>query len=84
MAQVTIYSRSWCSFCHQAKSVLQQKDIEFDVIDIELQPKKREEMITLTGRTSVPQIFINQQPIGGCDDLMALNASGELDNLLKA
>jgi glutaredoxin 3 len=64
--------------------VLEQKDISFDEIDIELQPEKREEMITLTGRTSVPQIFINQQPIGGCDDLMALNASGELDNLLSA
>ena len=84
MAQVTIYSRSWCSFCRQAKMVLEQKDISFDEIDIELQPEKRDEMITLTGRTSVPQIFINQQPIGGCDDLMALNASGELDNLLSA
>ena len=82
MAQLTIYSRSWCSFCAQAKALLEQKNISFNEIDIELHPEKRNEMIELTGRTSVPQLFINQQPIGGCDDLMALNASGELDNLL--
>lgn len=82
MAKVTIYSRSWCSFCAQAKALLAQKNVNFDEIDIELTPEKRDEMITLTGRTSVPQLFINQQPIGGCDDLMALNASGELDKLL--
>ena len=84
MAQVLIYSRSWCGFCKQAKSLLEQKGVPYDVIDIEQQPEKRGEMIELTGRTSVPQLFINQQPIGGCDDLMALNASGELDNLLSA
>lgn len=84
MAQVTIYSRSWCSYCRQAKQLLEQKGVSYDEVDIELQPEKRDEMIELTGRTSVPQLFINQQPIGGCDDLMALNANGELDNLLSA
>ncbi len=83
MAQVTIYSRSWCSFCAQAKHLLSQKNIDFNEIDIELHPEKRDEMIELTGRTSVPQLFIDQQPIGGCDDLMALNSSGELDKLLS-
>jgi len=82
MAKVTIYSRSWCSFCKQAKSLLESKNVEYTDIDIEEQPEKREEMIELTGRTSVPQIFINDQAIGGCDDLFALHSSGELDTLL--
>jgi len=82
MAKVTIYSRSWCSFCKQAKSLLESKGIDYTTIDIEEQPEKREEMIELTGRTSVPQVFINDQAIGGCDDLFALHSSGELDTLL--
>lgn len=82
MAKVTIYSRSWCSFCKQATSLLESKGIDYTTIDIEEQPEKREEMIELTGRTSVPQVFINDQAIGGCDDLFALHSSGELDTLL--
>jgi len=83
MATVTIYVRSWCSFCRQAKSLLDSKGVEYHEIDIEEQPEKREEMIALTGRTSVPQIFINQQSVGGCDDLYALHASGDLDRLIN-
>ncbi|MGB1298997.1 MAG: glutaredoxin 3 [Psychrobium sp.] len=82
MANVTIYSRSWCSFCKRAKALLDSKEVAFDTIDIEEQPEKRDEMIERTGRTSVPQIFINDQAIGGCDDLFALHASGDLDKLL--
>jgi glutaredoxin 3 len=82
MATVTIYSRSWCSFCKQAKSLLDSKSIAYTSIDIEEQPEKRDEMIELTGRTSVPQIFINDQAIGGCDDLFALNAAGGLETLI--
>jgi len=82
MAVVTIYSRSWCSFCKQAKSLLESKGVEYTNIDIEEQPEKRAEMIELTGRTSVPQIFINEQAVGGCDDLFALHSSGDLDTLL--
>ena len=82
MANVTIYSRSWCSFCKQAKALLESKDVAYDTIDIEEQPEKRDEMIERTGRTSVPQIFINNQAVGGCDDLFALHSSGDLDKLL--
>lgn len=82
MANVTIYSRSWCSFCKQAKALLESKDVAYDTIDIEEQPEKRDEMIERTGRTSVPQIFINDQAVGGCDDLFALHSSGDLDKLL--
>ncbi|MCG7532677.1 glutaredoxin 3 [Psychrobium sp. MM17-31] len=82
MANVTIYSRSWCSFCKRAKALLDSKEVAYDTIDIEEQPEKRDEMIERTGRTSVPQIFINDQAVGGCDDLFALHASGDLDKLL--
>lgn len=82
MANVTIYSRSWCSFCKQAKALLESKGAAYDTIDIEEQPEKRDEMIERTGRTSVPQIFINDQAVGGCDDLFALHSSGDLDKLL--
>lgn len=83
MANVTIYARSWCSFCHQAKQLLDSKSVSYQEIDIEEQPEKREEMITLSGRTSVPQIFINQQSVGGCNDLYALHSTGDLDRLLN-
>ncbi len=83
MANITIYARSWCSFCHHAKRLLDGKGISYQEIDIEEQPEKRDEMITLSGRTSVPQIFINQQSVGGCDDLYALHSSGDLDRLLN-
>lgn len=82
MANVTVYSRSWCSFCKQAKALLESKGVAYDTIDIEEQPEKRDEMIERTGRTSVPQIFINDQAVGGCDDLFALHSSGDLDKLL--
>jgi len=83
MANVTIYSRSWCSFCQHAKQLLDSQDVSYQEIDIEEQPEQREQMITLSGRTSVPQIFINQQSVGGCDDLYALHASGELGRLIN-
>lgn len=83
MSNVTIYSRSWCSFCRHAKSLLDSKGVAYQEIDIEEQPEKRDEMIELSGRTSVPQIFINQQSIGGCDDLYALQSSGDLDRLIN-
>lgn len=83
MANVKVYSRAWCPFCTRAKSLLNSKGIKFKVIDIEGKPALREEMIALTGRTTVPQIIINNKPIGGCDDLMALDAQGKLDTLLN-
>jgi len=63
--------------------LLDGKGIKYQQIDIEEQPEKRDEMIDLSGRTSVPQVFINQQSIGGCDDLYALDASGELESLIS-
>ena len=82
MADIKIYSRSWCSFCHRAKALLDSKGLTYQEVDIEQQPQARAEMIELSGRHTVPQLFINQQAIGGCDDLMALHSSGKLDELL--
>lgn len=83
MATVTVYSKSWCPFCRRAKALLIQKGVAFNEIDIDQQPEKRDEMIQLSGRSTVPQIFINEHHVGGCDDLFDAEYDGELDNLLN-
>lgn len=82
MANIDIYTKATCPFCHRAKALLQSKGAPFNEIAIDNDPKKREEMIERSGRTTVPQIFIDGQHIGGCDDLHALDAKGGLDPLL--
>ena len=82
MANIDIYTKATCPFCHRAKALLQSKGAQFNEIAIDNDPKKREEMIERSGRTTVPQIFINGQHIGGCDDLHALDAKGGLEPLL--
>lgn len=85
MANIIIYSKQVCPFCVQAKNLLKRKGIEdFTEIDV-MTGNARDEMIEKSGgRMTVPQIFINEQHIGGFDDLNALDKSGELDNLLKS
>lgn len=83
MATVIIYSKSWCPFCTKAKMLLEQKGVVFEDIDVEKYPDKFQEMAERShGRRTVPQIFINSQHIGGCDDLYALEAEGKLEDLL--
>lgn len=83
MANVEIYTKTWCPYCSRAKALLQQKDIDFTEIKIDSQPELRETMIArANGGYTVPQIFINDQHIGGCDDMMALDRQGKLDPLL--
>ena len=83
MTQITLYTKSWCPYCASAKRLLTQKGASFIDIDIEARPEKRAEMIQKAGgRTTVPQIFINGQHIGGSDDLHALDSRGQLDPLL--
>ena len=82
MANIEIYTKATCPFCHRAKALLQSKGAQFNEIAIDNDPKKREEMIERSGRTTVPQIFIDGQHIGGCDDLHALDAKSGLDPLL--
>jgi glutaredoxin 3 len=83
MATVTIYSKENCPYCVHAKQLLDSKNVKYNEIRIDLDETKRDEMLQLSGgRRTVPQIFINDQAIGGFDDLAALAKSGELDKLL--
>jgi len=70
MKNVTIYSKDYCPYCKNAKKILQYKGIEYDEIDVEFDEQKRAEMIKRSGRTTVPQIFFDDDHIGGYDDLI--------------
>lgn len=83
MQKIVIYTTTECPYCVNAKQLLTQKGLAYTEVNIETDTMKRDEMIKLSGRRSVPQIFINDKPIGGFDALSALNASGKLDDLLK-
>jgi glutaredoxin 3 len=83
MAKVVVYSTATCPYCVRAKMLLDQKKVAYEEIWVDRDDQKREEMVTRSGRRTVPQIFINDQPIGGFDDLWALEQKGELDQLLK-
>jgi glutaredoxin 3 len=80
MAQVEIYTTMFCPYCSRARALLEHKGVTFTEIDIMEEPGRRDEMIRRAGgRTSVPQIFINDEHIGGCDDMVALDRTGGLD-----
>jgi glutaredoxin 3 len=81
--QVVMYASSWCGYCSRARQLLAQKGIELTEIDVDVAPGARTEMVKRSGRSTVPQIFIGDRHIGGCDDLYALDAAGGLDPLLK-
>ena len=83
MAKIEIYTKATCPYCHRAKALLSATGVSFEELPIDGNAEKREEMIQRSGRTTVPQIFIDAQHIGGCDDLYALDARGGLDPLLK-
>ena len=78
-----MYTKENCSYCTRAKQLLAAKNLDYQEIRIDLDAKKYEEMERLSGRRTVPQIFINDQSIGGFEDLAALAKSGKLDGLLK-
>jgi len=80
---IEIYCSQFCGYCHRAKILLDNKGVEFNEISVDNNPDKREEMITRSGGvTSVPQIFIGNEHIGGCDDLYALEAQDLLNEKL--
>jgi glutaredoxin 3 len=82
--EVVIYLTDWCPYCMRARALLEKRGVTLREIDIEAVTGAREEMLARSGgRTSVPQIFIGAQHVGGCDELLALHASGRLDVLLK-
>jgi glutaredoxin 3 len=83
MSKIDIYSSMFCPFCHRAKALLTAKGAEFNEIDVDRDPNARMEMMRRSnGGRTVPQIFIDDQLIGGSDDLAALERTGELDALL--
>lgn len=85
MAKIEIYTTNVCPYCVRAKQLLKNKGLEWTEINIQQDPDKRDEMLTRAeGRRTVPQIFINDQGIGGCDDLYALESAKKLDALLQA
>lgn len=83
MAKVIMYSSKACPFCDRAKALLTRKGVEYSEIRVDLDETRLAEMIELSGRRTVPQIFINDQAIGGFDDLWALEQQGKLTELLK-
>lgn len=83
MANVKMYTKIDCPYCDLAKDLFNKKGVLFQDIAIDNDPVKREEMIKRSGRTTVPQIFIDAQHIGGCDDLYALDERQGLDPLLQ-
>lgn len=85
MARIEIYTKAFCPYCVRAKRLLAAKGAAFEEYDITLGGPKRQEMIQrANGRTTVPQIFIDDRHVGGCDDMMDLERDGRLDPLLAA
>ena len=84
MARVEIYTTMLCPYCWRAKKLLEERGVTFQEVDVMVDGSRRNEMRTRSGgRTSVPQIFINGQHVGGCDDLYALDRAGQLKPLLE-
>lgn len=85
MPRVELYTKTFCPYCARAKKLLDDKGVAFEEYEISAGGEKREEMIRRAGgRTTVPQIFINDTHVGGSDDLVALERGGKLDPLLVA
>ncbi len=83
MQPVRMYSTDWCPYCQRAKALLKQRGVEsLDEVRLDADPAQRAEMIERTGRYTVPQIFIGDTYVGGCDELIALDRSGALVALL--
>jgi glutaredoxin 3 len=81
--KVLMYVTDWCPYCCRARSLLAEKGVAVEEIDVEAVPGALEEMRARCGRDTVPQIFIGETHVGGSDDLQALEADGRLDALLK-
>ncbi|MBM3590030.1 MAG: glutaredoxin 3 [Alphaproteobacteria bacterium] len=83
MKKILIYSKEACPYCTKAKNLLQRKNLQFQEIKITSDELKQEMIKKSNGRMTVPQIFIDDYHVGGCDDLYALEAEGKLDEILK-
>ncbi len=79
---ITVYTTDWCPYCVRAKMLLKKKGWDFQEINVEGDAEKRAWLVQATGRRTVPQIFIGDQPVGGFDDIHALDRRGELERLV--
>jgi glutaredoxin 3 len=84
MADVVMYCTASCPYCIRAEQLLRQKGVDIDKVRVDLDPSQRSVMMERTGRRTVPQIFVGDTHVGGCDDLFALERAGGLDPLLRA
>jgi glutaredoxin 3 len=84
MAKIEIYTTAWCGYCERAKALLKQRGIPYEEIRVDEQPDFRARLEELTGGWTVPQIVIDDRPIGGYTELWALDKSGQLQDLLAA
>ncbi|MFB9069412.1 glutaredoxin 3 [Pseudofulvimonas gallinarii] len=84
MSKATLYSTAICPYCVAAKNFLRSKGIDYEEVRIDLDPARREEMLSRAKRTSVPQIFFGDTHVGGFDDLVAADRSGRLAEILAA
>jgi glutaredoxin 3 len=78
-----MYMAGWCPYCQRARALLMKKGVEVEEIDVDDGDGLRDAMIERSGRRTVPQIFIGDKHVGGCDELYALDAAGELDRLIQ-
>lgn len=83
MKEILVYSSDYCPFCHRAKALLKGKGVQFKEINVDGNPAARQEMSLKAGRTSVPQIWVGETHIGGCDELYGLEKAGSLDSLIN-
>ena len=84
MAAVTVYTTRMCPYCMHAKQLLDSKGAVYEEIAVDVEPERRLEMMQRSGRRTVPQIWLGEQHIGGCDDLYRLEQAGRLDEMLAA
>ena len=84
MARVEMYVKTYCPYCYRAEMLLEAKGVEFETYLLDSAERRQEMIQRANGRTTVPQIFIDDHHVGGCDDLYALDREGKLEQLLKA
>ena len=82
MPKIEVFCTPYCPYCVRAKKLLEHKNVEYEEIRVDQSPERHDEMIKRSNRTSVPQIFIDDYHVGGCDDLFDLEAAGTLDSRL--
>ena len=82
--KIVVYLTDWCPYCARVLGLLERKGARFETINIDERPEARAQMMARSSRRSVPQIFIGDTHVGGCDDLYALDAAGGLDPLLNS